>query len=344
MRWTVLLVLSLVFPNAWSLPVSLGQAGRYNLLVLGDMAGYNSDVEGRLAVGGNLTLENYAVGQLLTDRDDFTDTLVVGGDLMFRNGRVYHGNARYGGNADVSAVGFYDDEDIGRRNGDLLPGNPLDFTALRDDLYRRSSAWAGLAPNGTVWRENADDEDVNPGWGLYLQGDDPRLNVFNLTADWLSGAYGFWLDAPLQSTILINVDGILAEMDNFGFYRKVDGGWLRLPDNPAERHDGSLTRRVLFNFFNAESLAIHNVGVKGSVLAPGADLSFYDGHVDGNLIVGSLAPPPVGQCGNTLVDRCTGQVNNYLFILEPASFFLVFLGLGLLFIRWRRTTDPAGHC
>ncbi len=331
--------------EAVAMPIGLGAAGRYNLLVFGDMEGYYSDVEGRMAVGGDLVLRHYAVGRLLGGDADFTDTLVVGGDLSFHDGRVYHGNARYGGTADVRRVGFYAD-DPGRPTGALQPGNPLDFTALQEDLSLRSSAWAGLTPNGTVWRENADDEDVNPGWGLYLQGDDPRLNVFDLPADWLGGAYGFWLDAPLQSTILINVDGILAEMDNFGFYRKVDGGWLRLPDDPAGRHDGSLTRRVLFNFFNAESLAIHNVGVKGSVLAPWADLSFYDAHVDGNLIVGSLAAPPVGQCGNTQVERCTGQVNNYLFISEPPVGAIFLLGGVAVFVftRWRRTERGVDRC
>lgn len=337
----VLLSGMLLVSNAMA--VSLGPAARFNLLVFDDMAGYHSDVEGRLAVGGDLTLRHYGVGQQLTDRDNFTDTLIVGGDLSFRNGRVYHGNIRHGGSADVSQVGFYDAEPA-ETNGELKAGNPLDFAAIRHDLYARSLHWGGLTANGTTWRDGAEDEDTSPGWALYLQGNDPWLNIFELDAGWLSGAYSFYLDAPLQSQVLINVDGILAEMDNFGFFRKVDGGWLRLPDDPSVRHDGSLTRRVLFNFFNAEQLSIHDIGVKASVLAPRADLLFYNGHVDGNLIVGALLPPPLGLCDNAPFERCTGQVNRYSFITEPGIFALLLPGLGMLIIRWRRTDRWAGRC
>ncbi len=145
--------------------------------------------------------------------------------------------------------------------------------------------------------------------------------------------------------MLINVDGIMAELDRFGFFRKVDGGWVRVPDDPGKRHDGRLTRRVVFNFFDATALSIHHIGVKGSVLAPWADLTFYDGHVDGNLIVRSLQAPPLGQCGNTSAPRCTGQVNQYLFIPEPPIFWLLVVGLvAAAVIRWRRTARTAGRC
>ncbi|BCX82850.1 hypothetical protein MIT9_P2441 [Methylomarinovum caldicuralii] len=317
--------------------ISLGVAGRYNLVVLGDMIGEYSDVEGRVAVGGDATLSHYAVGQLLSDSDNFSATLVVGGDLIFHDGRVYHGNAYYGGSADIQHVGFYAD-DPAVPTGRPVAGAPLNFTALTQDLYDRSSAWAGLAANGSAWRDGS-----GTGWALHLAGSDPWLNVFDINASWLGGAYGLWLDVPLASTVLINVDGIMAELDNFGFFRKVDGGWLRVPDNPADRHDGSLTRRVLFNFFEAQDLSIHNIGVKGSILAPWAELSFYDAHIDGNLIVRSLQAPPVGKCGNASADRCSGQVNHYLFIPEPESLALLLAGLGVL-IRWRRTEVPAGRC
>ena len=180
-RQCALILLLLPF-SPFSDAISLGLAGRYNLFVLGDMTGYYSDVEGRLAVGGDLSLDHYAVGQQLDGTADFTDTLVVGGNLRFHDGRVYHGNIRYGGHADVQRVGIYD-TDPGVPTGRLLAGPALDFTALRQDLYDRSHRWAGLGANGRAWRDNP----TGSAWGLHLAGTDPYLNVFDLSADWLGG-------------------------------------------------------------------------------------------------------------------------------------------------------------
>ena len=71
----------------------LGIAGKFNAFILGDMQGYHSDVEGRLAVGGNLTLENYSIGKQLPNSSGARDDLVVGGKAEFENGRMYSGNA-----------------------------------------------------------------------------------------------------------------------------------------------------------------------------------------------------------------------------------------------------------
>jgi choice-of-anchor A domain-containing protein len=84
--------------------------------------------------------------------------------------------------------------------------------------------------------------------------------------------------------------------------------------------------------------------VKGSVLAPYAELSFYNGHVDGNVIANSLTTPLVqlvndqGQNYNAP----TGQVNNYRFgainVSEPASIALLF-GAGCFMLARRRKAN-----
>lgn len=318
--------LSLLLLSPCALALSLGPASGFNLLVLEDMSAERSDVEGRLAVGGNLSLTHYAVGMELGHAADFTDTLLVGGHLNFQHGRVYHGNA-VSASADLAHVGFYA-QDPNVPTGRLRLGSALNFTALAEDVRARSLSWSGLSANGAV---RIDGDQVN--WRLYLQGQDPTLNVFTLTTELLTGADAFYLDAPLSSTLLINVQGEVGNLSGFGFYRKVGGGWLRIPDNTGDfRHDGSLTQRVLFNFFSAKALAIHAIGVKGSVLAPWADVVFYDGHIDGHLIAKSLR----GQAGQP-----TGQVNLYPFIPEPASLWLLFLPLAWLLIRARQTEPRA---
>jgi choice-of-anchor A domain-containing protein len=292
------------------------------------MHGQNSDVEGRLAVGGDLSLTHYAVGMELTDAADFTATLIVGGHLSFTHGRVYHGNA-VSSSAALAHVGFYD-RDPGSPTGQPRLGSALNFTALTQDVRARSLSWSELAPNGKVRIEG---DAVN--WRLYLTGQDLGLNVFTLTSDLLVGTDTFYLDAPLSSTVLINVAGDFGELSDFGFYRKVDGGWLRVPDNSERsRHDGSLTQKVLFNFFSATALNIHAIGVKGSVLAPWAEVVFYNAHIDGQLIAKSLRTPS---------GQPTGQVNLYPFIPEPGILWLLLLPLAWLLIRSQKTGLPANR-
>jgi len=333
MRALLLLFLSLLC-SPFSHALSLGPAGRFDLFVFQNMEGYRSDVEGKMAVGGDLRLEDYAVGMELQGDADFNDSLIVGGSLDFTRGRVYHGNVVTGGGASLSQVGLYSD-DPASPNGNVRRGAPLDFTAIAEDLRNLSDQWSSLTANGSV----RTDGDASS-WRLFLEGGDPWFNVFQLDSDLLSGTDTFYLDVPLQSTVLINVDGIVAEMSAFGFYRKVNGEWVRVPDNRPNdnpvldfRHDGTLTRRVLFNFFNAQDLDIHTIGVKGSILAPWADLQFYNGHVDGNLIVNSLRTP---------AGQDTGQVNHYIFIPAPAAVWLLVAALPIL-AYWRMPNRYRGR-
>ncbi|MEC9062646.1 MAG: collagen-binding domain-containing protein, partial [Pseudomonadota bacterium] len=101
---------------------------------------------------------------------------------------------------------------------------------------------------------------------------------------------------------------------------------------------------ILFNFVDADFLTLHSVGVKGSVLAPYAELSFYNGHVDGNVIANSLVTPLVqliNDDGETY-NAPTGQVNNYQFgainVSEPASIALLF-GAGCFMLARRRKAN-----
>ncbi len=319
MQWLIL-ALGLIAQSSFGL--SLGPASGFNLLVFEDMYGQSSDVEGRLAVGGNLSLTHYAVGMELKSAADFTDTLIASGHLSFTHGRVYHGNA-VSSSAELAHVGFYD-RDPSLPTGQLRLGSALNFTALAQDVRARSLRWSELSPTGEVRIEG---DAVN--WRLYLTGQHSDLNVFTLTTELLLGTDTFYLDAPLSSTVLINVAGDFGELSGFGFYRKVDGGWLRVPDNSDRfRHTGSLTQKVLFNFFSAKALNIHAIGVKGSVLAPWAEVVFYDGHIDGQLIVRSLSTPS---------DQPTGQVNLYPFIPEPGILWLLVLPLAWLLIRAQKT-------
>lgn len=82
-----------------------GIAGKYNVFILGDLKGYHSDSEGRMAAGGHITLTQggYSVGHSLSAAEiSEMDSLVAGGNLSYDMGEV-NGSAVYGGTYSGSA-------------------------------------------------------------------------------------------------------------------------------------------------------------------------------------------------------------------------------------------------
>ena len=317
------LLFVLCFPvDAYSstYPLDLGVVGQFNGFVLKDMTARNSDVEGRLAVGGDLTLNNYSIGMQLSDTWNFKDTLVVGGNLYYRNGRVYHGNARSGGSADIdNTVGFYDSSHS-QINGRYVSGSSIDFHAAELELKQKSTFWGSLSATGST---------VIDAYGnLALHGSKSGLNIFTITAETLRNTTSFWLDVPEKAMALINVTGANVQLSGFGFYRTVNGKKTRIPDNkPADaqnpngfRYDGNLSYQVLMNMVNASVLDMHAISVKANVVAPWADTTFYNGQVNGNLVVASLR----GKKGEN-----SGQINIVTISEPPVT--LLFIGTLLVF-------------
>ncbi|MEO1352949.1 MAG: collagen-binding domain-containing protein, partial [Cyanobacteria bacterium J06635_15] len=66
--------------KAEAVSYSLGEAADYNVVVFGDYTLTNTDVQGKLAVGGDFTANTFGVGAKLQG-DGHGDTLVVGGDV-----------------------------------------------------------------------------------------------------------------------------------------------------------------------------------------------------------------------------------------------------------------------
>jgi len=290
-----------------AMPITLGDAADFNALVLGDMVGRNSDVEGRLAVKGDATLTDYSVGMLLRDSAGTRDDLIVGGDATVRSTRLYAGNAVVGGTPDFDdTVGFYrDGAPKGSAGGVLTPpptSFPVDFEQLVDDLLWRSGVFGAMKTTGeTILRRN----DSDTLWDITFRGAQ-RRNVFGVNAvDLSSPNKRLTFDVPTDSVTLVNVFGSAAALHDTGFYHTGYSEDRKLPDNtPTSRHDGRFSNGILFNFVDATMLELHAVSVRGSILAPRATTSFHDGHIDGNFIVGDFLSPD---------GALTGQVNDYRF-------------------------------
>ncbi|WP_319582936.1 choice-of-anchor A family protein [uncultured Pseudodesulfovibrio sp.] len=254
-----LLALVLVASPARASYINLGVAGEYNAFILGDFTGNSSDTQGNLAVGGNARVSNYSIG----------GSVVVGNDFTMNNGSI-GGDALIGGSSRLNGVGT--DPYTVTNNATL----PFDFDAQAAYLKNLSLSLGLLASNGTV---------DSPPWGVItLSGDNASaFQVFNINGSDLLNANTLHLNNIADgATILINVYGDVSGFENMG-----------MDDLSA------YSNNILFNFYEADDLILSSVGVKGSILAPYADVRGSRnltrgggggggwGQIDGTLIAGS---------------------------------------------------------
>lgn len=234
----------------------LGSAAPFNLLTFGDATGFNSDVEGKVAVGGNANFQNYDIGL----KDPGGIALQVGGNLSFTNGSI-RGDAYYGGSATLTNVGF-------PTGGSAINATPpLNFTATYTYLRFHSTYWASLTPNGSV---------TNFYGQLQLQGSDAVRNVFTIDASQLQGIHSVNILVPVGSTVLINVLGANVVFPNIGY-------------NLNNSQNNALFQKVLWNLHEATSISVNSL--RGSLLGVDAALTGGYGAIEGQVIVGSFSGP-----------------------------------------------------
>jgi choice-of-anchor A domain-containing protein len=159
----------------------------------------------------------------------------------------------------------------------------FDASTLTGELRDLADYLSSLAANGTVTATS---------WGdVKLTGTATTLNVFDLDLDDVASGFstgvttitGFTVTVPSGATAVVNVRG-----DSDVFMR-----------NGAFTLVGTSAQKVLYNFGADTVITIESVGVKGSVLAPWADVAFDNAHIDGTLV------------GWTVTG--TGQLHDYLF-------------------------------
>jgi choice-of-anchor A domain-containing protein len=254
-------------------PNSLGVAGAFNLLVLGDLDQSDTSVEGRVAAGNDATLKDLTIGKALSNSRGARDDLIVAEDLKFTDGKVANGNAVYGDSAKLKNVAF--------PHGSARKGSPLNFSAIKAQLLSLSAAWSGLAPAGSVAAQSAGHDRLK----ITLQGKSSSLNVFRLAGAQLGRASRLTISAPPGSTVIVNVDGASDKIDDLDFHI-----------------DGTDRRHVIFNFYQATKLALAGSDIQGSILAPKAAVSFRNGEIEGQLLSASLSGS--GRFDNDLFEGC----------------------------------------
>ncbi|MCX7798264.1 MAG: choice-of-anchor A family protein [Melioribacter sp.] len=230
----------------------LGPAKDYNLFVINDVNQPSSDTQGKVAVGRDAYFANYSIGDQLPPNSG--DVLIVGRDLIFISGHV-NGNVVYGNTTNLpqSSVSI---------NGTLRQDSPINFAAAKTYLENLSMTLSNYTVNGTVNFQYG---------GLTLTGTDPFLNVFKVNGANLSSANNVTINAPNGSVVLVNIDG----------YNVNWTGGLTV--------NGTSITNVLYNFYEATQLTIQGIDIRGSLLAPFADVNFVSGMINGQLICKSLS-------------------------------------------------------
>ncbi|ADB48840.1 choice-of-anchor A family protein [Conexibacter woesei] len=219
----------------------------------------NTQLEGRLAVGGSANLSNWSAGTALPPDSARLDA-IVGGDLSVANSRLPNGSATYG----RTLVGT-----LPTPNGTLRRAPPpFSIGSAMTELEVRSVALGQIAPNGTV---------SGPAAGtLLMSGSDPDRNVFTLAATTMQSAQRIEISVPPGSTVLVNVTG--------STYSTVQDAQLASVETAAG------AGRTLWNFPNANALQIGpGVAWQGTLLAPFAGIRLPPrGSVTGQVIGRSL--------------------------------------------------------
>jgi choice-of-anchor A domain-containing protein len=262
--------------------------GATGLVVGGHARNQFNTVNGKISVGGNATMSGLSTngdvtvhGNLTRTSGFFTGNYQVGGDATFNtisgNGNVTtNGSLTAGGggflNGNISHYGtlhnntgykFYSGSNTQLGSPEILPDLPIDFAREAAFLNGQSRALNALADTGTVTLPSVMQNYMT------ITGTNSDYDVVHITGADLTNltSRGLKINGVAGSTMVINVTGSVAEMVSFGITLS-----------------GLDRQHVLFNFSEAESLKINQIGVLGSILAPGADINFAGGNIDGTLI------------------------------------------------------------
>eukprot|EP01099_Mayorella_cantabrigiensis_P004893 TRINITY_DN3773_c0_g1_i3.p1 TRINITY_DN3773_c0_g1~~TRINITY_DN3773_c0_g1_i3.p1 ORF type:complete len:339 (-),score=40.84 TRINITY_DN3773_c0_g1_i3:78-1094(-) len=245
-----------------------GGATRFNAVFLGDFYAVSSDVEGSLAVSGNVNITSYTIGLKLSCTTPALENAIAGGSFSWGGGDLKTGTLVYGTTVNVpQTVGW------GCQSGVQVPRAQKDYTSffngLKNDLQSTSTYLKSLTATGVSQKIYST---------LYFNLTSANVNVINTDCATMASVSTYWMVGSNTGTVIVNVLGT-------GSCQLVNGGW---------QPNGWNFNNTIWNFPEATSLTL--ASVSGTVLAPFADINLgadnswgaVNGHVFGKNWRGSV--------------------------------------------------------
>lgn len=221
----------------------LGVASAFAVFVEEDFGANGSDCEGRIFAGHSAnvgTARSYAVAEV-----DGASVIIGNGELSgfdIGNRTFVYGTD---GTSSLQGERIY--------QADLID-TAKEFEALREKSVTLSQLTQGFTTENPFW--NAEKEFV---------GGNQNLNVFWYPEDVTSCNYFFNYIIPDSSYVIVNVPG-----EDVTLYTQLYG--MQLAGHRAQNNKDEISKRVLFNCYEAKTLTIVGTGtLYGTILAPFAD-------------------------------------------------------------------------
>ncbi|MEJ6006601.1 collagen-binding domain-containing protein [Paucibacter sp. AS339] len=266
---------------AQAVPVlDLGAASAYSGFFFGNVT-QHSDIEGRMAVKGNLTIDSISVGY----RNPYGSTgpsVVVGGNVNVKDGAIYNGpkdssintnlsigpdSAHWVGAGTVTGTGIYGGSNLGNTSLGFSKGDTAAINKLFADSANYFTSFqqslASQASTGKISTTN---------WDITLSGatksTTPQVHFFNISDNNLK-------QLTLDKNSFGSKDWIVVNL--------TASGTIKFASDYAGSNLDSFKDRLLFNVVNAQSIELQYG--HGSLVAPKADiLAASSGHWEGNVV------------------------------------------------------------
>ncbi len=334
---------------SWSGLTDFHGIDNFNLFLTGDWNYRKSDVEGRAAVGGSVNIKRFSIGEK-AGRTDYS--LIAGGRIDAggtgdaEGGQVNNGGIYAGGGVNIKRVGL--------PTGDIVSKGDISVTqtTLEDGNVRTASDKVTLdkvgMTKGTITKK---DNAITPPFdfdainlsemanNFYTEGtaltyDNSRNKgkllvadcynrsgtyYFNVYGSVFENAWGFFINAPADTTVIINVRENTSD----------ESDALTISNMDFRLSGGIRAGNILYNFINFKKITMHHIGLFGSILAPGANINFYEGIMTGTLMAKNLT-------GGSYYDGTNGgQINSVSVpVPEPPTNIMILPGILILLILY----------
>lgn len=237
-----------------------GLEGTFNVALIDSMRVFESDIEGRVTIGGSANIHNYLIGDALRGY-----SLLTNGGLTYSSLGVWGGNTYYRTTlpfqGDNGVFRLYSGDQYNRAFGFDASLMRFDYFA---DYLRKLAVSLATGANGQV---------VAEGGVLTLTGKDLVDNRFYVTSEQIAAATTIRIVTPKGSTVTVDVSG----------------NCVTFAPGVTVVREGVSKDQLVFNFFAAEKVIFSGVRqFVGVVLAPRAVVTADGTQFEGELRVGAV--------------------------------------------------------